>query len=84
MKEKSFFVCSECGYRSAKYYGKCPSCGEWETLEEQAPVVKKTTGATLISLEGNAGGAVLYKDLKMPQYMRSQSGMKELPVYLTV
>ena len=78
MKEKSFYVCSECSYRSAKYYGKCPSCGAWGTLEEQAPVVKKATGASPISREGSSGGAVLYKDLEMPQYMRSRSGMNEL------
>ena len=78
MKEKSFFVCSECGYRSAKSYGKCPSCGEWGTLEEQVPVVKKTTGAVLLARDGSAGGAVLYKDLEMPRYMRSKSGMNEL------
>ena len=64
MKEKTFYLCSECGYRSAKYYGKCPSCNEWGTLEEQAPVAKKTTGATLFSRDGEPAGAVLYKDLE--------------------
>ena len=38
-KVKSLFVCSECGYESVKWYGKCPNCGEWNTMEEQAPVV---------------------------------------------
>ena len=35
-KSKSVYVCSECGYESSRWYGKCPSCGEWNTLEEQA------------------------------------------------
>ena len=34
-KTKSVYVCRECGYESSKWYGKCPSCGEWNTLEEQ-------------------------------------------------
>lgn len=34
-KSKSVYVCSQCGYESSKWYGKCPSCGEWNTLEEQ-------------------------------------------------
>lgn len=38
-KSKSVYVCSECGYESVKWYGKCPSCGEWNTMEEQQPVV---------------------------------------------
>lgn len=43
-KVKSLFVCSECGYESVKWYGKCPNCGEWNTMEEQAPVVSGKTG----------------------------------------
>jgi DNA repair protein RadA/Sms len=31
----SRFVCSNCGYLSSTWSGKCPNCGEWNTLEEQ-------------------------------------------------
>ncbi len=34
MKNKSEFVCTECGYKSTKWYGKCPGCESWNTLEE--------------------------------------------------
>lgn len=34
-KSKTVYVCSECGYESSKWNGKCPGCGEWNTLEEQ-------------------------------------------------
>ncbi len=34
-KEKTLYVCSECGSTSAKWLGKCPSCGAWNTLIEQ-------------------------------------------------
>ena len=33
-KTKSLYRCSECGYETVKWLGKCPSCGEWNTLEE--------------------------------------------------
>ena len=35
MKLKSYYECTECGYRTPKYLGKCPSCGSWNTLAEQ-------------------------------------------------
>ena len=45
-KSKSLFVCSECGYESAKWYGKCPGCGEWNTMnEQQVSAVSKKTGS---------------------------------------
>lgn len=34
-KVKSVYVCSECGYESPKWFGKCPGCGEWNTMNEE-------------------------------------------------
>ncbi len=34
-KIKSAFFCSNCGYESAKWIGKCPSCAEWNTFSEE-------------------------------------------------
>ena len=34
-KPTTKFVCSACGYECAKWMGKCPSCGEWNTLVEE-------------------------------------------------
>ncbi|MDO9576204.1 MAG: DNA repair protein RadA [bacterium] len=39
---KSNFVCSECGYTSPKWMGRCPSCGEWNTFKEVKPVKSDT------------------------------------------
>ena len=33
-KEKSIYICTECGGTSAKWLGKCPSCEAWNTLVE--------------------------------------------------
>lgn len=34
-KVKSIYVCSECGYENVKWYGKCPGCNEWNTMNEE-------------------------------------------------
>lgn len=34
-KLKSVYFCSNCGYESPKWMGKCPSCGEWSTFVEE-------------------------------------------------
>ncbi len=34
MKLRSSFICQQCGYATPQWYGKCPSCGEWNTLVE--------------------------------------------------
>lgn len=34
-KAKTIFTCTECGYESGKWLGRCPDCGEWQTFVEQ-------------------------------------------------
>jgi DNA repair protein RadA/Sms len=34
-KSKSVFYCQSCGYESAKWLGKCPSCNSWNTFAEE-------------------------------------------------
>jgi DNA repair protein RadA/Sms len=34
-KIKTAFFCSNCGYESAKWLGKCPSCNQWNTFIEE-------------------------------------------------
>jgi DNA repair protein RadA/Sms len=34
-KTKVFYTCSQCGYQSAKWLGKCPECNQWNTLVEE-------------------------------------------------
>lgn len=37
MKSKTVFLCTNCGNETAKWSGRCPSCGQWNTLEEYTP-----------------------------------------------
>ena len=43
-KPKTIYRCTECGYESAKWNGKCPSCGAWNTLEEDVPLPAQAVG----------------------------------------
>ena len=34
MKKRTIHICTNCGYETIGYYGKCPECNSWNTLEE--------------------------------------------------
>lgn len=40
-KRKSKFMCKDCGYESPKWMGRCPGCGEWNTMNEEIEVISK-------------------------------------------
>ena len=53
-KEKMIFVCSSCGYESAKWLGKCPACNEWNSFYEEKIVKEKmdvSQGKLIIGLD---------------------------------
>ena len=45
-REKSYFVCQECGYSNPKWMGKCPSCGAWNSMVEEKDLPKTSSLAT--------------------------------------
>jgi len=44
-KNKTIFECIECGYKSAKWLGKCPACGSWESFIEINEKKEKTANS---------------------------------------
>ncbi len=40
-RKRTEFICQECGYSAPKWVGRCPDCGEWNTLVEQAVVERR-------------------------------------------
>jgi len=40
----SYFICNQCGYGSASWLGRCPNCGEFNTLKEQPAYAEATAG----------------------------------------
>ena len=76
---KSYYECSECGYRSAKWMGRCPSCSQWNTLEEHiTQSVASSSAKRGASVVLGENRAVKFTELEMPKYMRSLTGMGEL------
>lgn len=45
-KKRTVFFCSSCGHESAKWLGRCPGCGEWNTLVEQKVTPTRGAGRT--------------------------------------
>ena len=43
-KAKTVFYCTSCGNESPKWMGRCPACGEWNTMKEAPAEPKKATG----------------------------------------
>ena len=69
---KITFVCRECGYSSIKWLGKCPDCSSWNTFEE----IELRESPTKVKKNGEK--AEKFSELKLPTYLRSETGMKEL------
>lgn len=42
-KSKTIFYCQSCGYESAKWLGKCPSCNSWNTFAEEIVTKQETS-----------------------------------------
>jgi DNA repair protein RadA/Sms len=56
-KTKTVYICQSCGYNSAKWAGKCSSCGEWNTFVEEVVSAAPEKAKASVSL----------KDAAMPQ-----------------
>ena len=56
MKTKTTYICSECGYKSPKWLGKCPGCNSWNTIQETVITEKKTSATRAMSISN--GGSV--------------------------
>lgn len=49
---KTVFVCTECGYVSSKWSGKCMGCNSWNTMVEEVQREEKTSGTPRINVAG--------------------------------
>ena len=79
-KNKTIFLCSDCGYTSTKWSGKCPSCGAWNTMDETKFTEEEpsSTGKKNRSIGGKENKALPFSELDLPAYLRAKTGTKEL------
>lgn len=71
-KNKSIYACAECGAESTKWYGRCPSCGAWNTMEEQI-TTQVTANVSYASVSSQPLSNITPNDKQ-----RYHTGMKEL------
>lgn len=75
-KAKTKFVCSECGYESGGWLGKCPACGSWNTLFEE--VVAKSGSSSGSGSGLPAAKAIPLNEIRTEAGMRFDTGYGEL------
>ncbi len=73
MKEKSVFVCQNCGARSPKWLGRCPQCGEWESLVEEV----EERQAAPVEAAFPQSEPLLFKDIHETENQRLNVSIKE-------
>lgn len=75
-KIKSKWVCSECGYETAGYLGKCPECGSWGSLIEEKQFSEKLPNAAANEFI-NTEKPTLLKDIKIGEGVRTSTNISE-------
>ncbi len=70
------FVCTQCGYESAKWLGRCPSCGEWNTFREMKSTEKSKTWVSP-TLKSSPVQIRKVKELVSKEQRRHESGLSE-------
>ncbi len=74
-KSKTIYICNQCGYESAKWFGCCPGCSEWNTMEEdiRTPQQQKAFKTTAKSVF-----AQTINEISADDEIRFKTGMAEL------
>ena len=78
MKQKTLFLCDDCGYESPKWYGKCPSCGAWNTMKEFTVKPEVATRSVLPQASRTASRPVRMDQIEIGTEERFLSGIGEL------
>ena len=69
-KSKTVWYCTSCGNESSKWMGRCPACGEWNTMQE-APVERAGRSSGTSKLSVSASGRAAVKPMKLQEISSS-------------
>lgn len=76
MKSKTVYVCQNCGAKESKWVGRCPTCGEWNSFEEEVEVKVKGRGNAVIGQPTSR--ALRLSEIKITSDARIDTGDGEL------
>ena len=72
----TIFLCQSCGFESRKWLGKCPECGEWNSLVEERVVTTKK-GSAKGGFRLREARAIAYNEIESQDDARVSSGVTE-------
>lgn len=75
-KARTFYYCRECGYQSSSWLGKCPSCGKWNTFDEEV-VQREPASATRKKGTSQASEPKLIQHVSYSQTQRMPTHCEE-------
>lgn len=77
-KIKNVFVCSECGFESAKWNGICPSCGQGNTMIEEIRELSQKSKGQTIKLNPSQISQIPMSSIDINEETRYSTGFNEL------
>lgn len=77
-KLKNVFVCSECGFESAKWNGLCPGCGQGNTMVEEIRDTSKPSSSPKIKFGSAQVSQINVKNIDINEEVRYHTGFEEL------
>ncbi|MDW0109965.1 DNA repair protein RadA [Sporosarcina aquimarina] len=77
-KKKTKFMCRSCGYESPKWMGRCPGCGEWNTMDEETEIVQKGPRGAFQHSDAVKQKAMPINSVKIEDEPRVRTEMEEL------
>ena len=76
MKQKIYFECQKCGGQSLRWQGQCPSCGEWNTLEQVSSVMSNVK-SQMPNVNTDAISLKRLDQVEQGKLLRTQLGIEE-------
>lgn len=80
MKIKSEYICRECGHKTSKWYGKCPGCGEWNTMDEseiEQEIKRQPASRVRTASVKTERKSFPINKIDLPMQVRTKSGIGE-------
>lgn len=81
-KQSTRFACTNCGATTSAWAGRCPQCGEWNTLQEEPQIVVSATGSSRGTGGGHALTAQAVSELVASDQPRLSTGMSDVDTIL--